>query len=276
MDTLQSQLWDSLNGKRYLLVLDDVWNEDQDQWDELASLLKAGAKGSKVIVTTRSKKDTAIMSTTASYELVGLSDEDCWGLFKQRAFGYGEEEEHLNLLAIGKQIVKKCGGVPLAAKTIGSLMRFKRKEREWLFVKESELWNICEGECGILPALRLSYNHLPTHLKPCFAYCSVFPKSYEIKKEKLIQLWIAHGFVPYDISYNPRCRTVEDIGNEYFNDLLGMSFFHDLKQCEDGVLTECKMHDLIHDLAKSVAGTEFMILEHGHEPSNFAQILSCS
>ncbi|PIA51847.1 hypothetical protein AQUCO_01000021v1 [Aquilegia coerulea] len=268
MDALQSRLWALLSGKRYLLVLDDVWNEDQDVWDDFKSLLTGGANGSKIIVTTRNKKVATIMGSTSTYDLQGLSEDDCWALFKQRAFGQVEEkEEHQNLLAIGKQIIKKCSGVPLAANTIGSLMRFKREETEWLFVQESELWNVCEGENGILPALRLSYNHLPTHLKPCFVYCSIFPKNFEIKKEKLIHQWIAQGYIK---SFEHR-RNVEDTGEEYFNDLLAMSFLQGLQEGNDGRIIKCKTHDVIHDLATSVSESEFMILEHGHEPGIFAK-----
>ncbi|KAJ4978934.1 hypothetical protein NE237_009714 [Protea cynaroides] len=116
------------------------------------------------------------MGTFPAYHLKGLSEEDCWALFKQRAFGMGREE-NANLVVIGKEIVKKCGGVPLTAKALGNLMRFKHKETEWLFVRE------------------LSYNHLPSHLRQCFTYCSIFPKDYKIEKEQLVHLWMANGFI---------------------------------------------------------------------------------
>ncbi|XVE95128.1 hypothetical protein REPUB_Repub02eG0069700 [Reevesia pubescens] len=125
MDVLQYQLRDLLFRKRYLLVLDDVWNKDIDEWDKLKSLLKLGAEGSKVIVTTRSAKVAAIMGTMSFHHLKGLSQDDCWTLFKKRAFAH-DQHDYPNLLPIGKQIVQKCEGVPLAAKTLGSLMRFKR------------------------------------------------------------------------------------------------------------------------------------------------------
>lgn len=114
-------------------MLDDVWNEDADEWDKLRVLLKCGADGSRVIVTTQSEKVALIMGTMPPHRLEGLCDDDCWELFKQRAFA-NDQREYPNLLPIGKQIVKKCSGVPLAAKTLGSLMRFKRKPEEWLSV----------------------------------------------------------------------------------------------------------------------------------------------
>ncbi|KAJ4701527.1 Disease resistance protein [Melia azedarach] len=265
MDVLQSQLRHLLRGKRYLLVLDDVWNEDDDEWDKLRISLTDGAEGSKVIVTTRSAKVAVVVGTISPYYLKGLSHDDCWELFKQRAFAPGEAD--LNFLPIGKEIVKKCGGIPLAAKALGSLMRFKKEEGEWLYVQESDLWNECEGENRILPALRLSYSHLPSNLKCCFAYCSVFPKNWVIKKDDVIHLWIAEGL----IQSNYERKSLEDVGNDYFNGLRWMFFFQDVNKDSDGNVIECKMHDLIHDLAQSVVGDEFVILEHGHVPAHLAQ-----
>ncbi|GMY17489.1 putative disease resistance protein RGA3 isoform X1 [Fagus crenata] len=256
MNVLQFRLEELLFEKRYLLVLDDVWNEDHNEWDNLRISLRSGMEGSKIIVTTRSEKVASIMGTTYIHQLKGLSGDNCWALFKQRAFGHNEDH-HPNLLAIGKQIVKKCGGVPLAAKTLGSVMRFKREEKEWLFVQDSDLWDVSKGDNGILPALRLSYSHLPSHLKGCFAYCSIFPKNYIFKKEKLIQLWIAEGLIQ---SLEGR-KSLEFIGNEYFNNLVWMSFFLDVQRGDHGSIVECKMHNLIHDLAQSVAGNEYLKLE---------------
>ncbi|EOY15576.1 Nbs-lrr resistance protein, putative [Theobroma cacao] len=266
MDVLQFRLQELLFGKRYLLVLDDVWNEDDSEWERLRMSLRSGVEGSRIIVTTRSKKVALMMGSTYTYQLEGLSDNDCWALFKQRAFG-NNEVEHQNLIPIGRQIVKKCRGVPLAAKTLGSLMRFKREERDWLVVQESDLWNVSQSENGILPALRLSYSHMPSHLKACFAYCSIFPKNYIIKKEKLIQLWIAGGFIQ-----SPEGRkSLEFIGNEYFDDLVWMFFFQDIQKSENGNIIECKMHDLIHDLAQSIVGNEFNMLENDNIREDLCQ-----
>ena len=256
MDALQSRLQELLLEKRYLLVLDDVWNEDQNEWDNLRTSLSSGVEGSKIIVTTRSEKVATIMGTTYTHHLEGLSEDNCWALFKQRAFGHNEDH-HPNLSTIGKQIVKKCGGVPLAAKTLGSVMRFKREEREWLFVQESDLWDVSESDNGILPALRLSFSHLASHLKGCFAYCSIFPRNYIFKKEKLIQLWIAEGLIQ---SPEGR-RSLEFIGNEYFDDLVWTSFFQAIQRDDHGNIIEYKMHNLIHDLAQSVSGSEYLKLE---------------
>ncbi|KAG5592413.1 hypothetical protein H5410_042927 [Solanum commersonii] len=215
LDPLQKKLQELLNGKRYLLVLDDVWNDDQQKWDNLRAVLKVGTSGASVLITTRLEKVGSIMGTLQPYELSHLSQEDCSLLFMQRAFGH-QEEINPNFVSMGKEIVKKCGGVPLAAKTLGGLLRFERKEREWEHVRDSEIWNLPQHESTILPVLRLSYHHLPLDLRQCFAYCAVFPKDTKMEKEKLISLWMAH-----EIEVKS--------GKTYF-----------------------KMHDLTHDLATSL------------------------
>ncbi|XP_010917835.2 disease resistance protein RGA2 [Elaeis guineensis] len=257
IEMMQSLLREKLRERRFLLVLDDVWNEEEAEWERLKPLLRGGKKGNKIVVTTRSKRVACIMGSSAPLRLQGLSIADCWTLFRQRAFGLGRGEETPRLAEIGKEIVQKCGGLPLAAKALGSLISSKRGEVEWLAVKNSEIWKLPAKETGILPALRLSYDHLPSHLKPCFAYCSLFPKDFRIDRERLIQLWIAEGFIqPSDSNMD-----LENIGNQFFNDLLWRSFFQDAERDSDGNVTVCKMHDLVHDLACCVIGDEAVIME---------------
>nr|DAD29832.1 TPA_asm: hypothetical protein HUJ06_031300 [Nelumbo nucifera] len=271
MEQLQASLRKAVDGRRYLLVLDDVWNEDQEKWDYLKNLLMGGSLGSKILVTTRIQKVATIMGSVETYRLQGLSDDECWELFRRRAFQAGEEQRHPKLVEIGREIVRKCRGVPLAARTLGSLMRLKRKESEWLFVKDNEIWRIEKeaidgGAKGnkILPSLRLSYDYLPSKLKQCFAYCAIFPKDQEIEKETLIQLWMAQGFIgSYQGSSSSSERSLEEIGEEYFNDLLWRCMFQEAKEDEEGNIVSCKMHDLVHDLAQSVAGVECFRVEVG-------------
>ncbi|RVW19734.1 putative disease resistance protein RGA4 [Vitis vinifera] len=217
MEVIQQRIRELVMGKRFLLVLDDVWSDDHDKWERLKNSVRHGSEGSKILVTTRSEKVALIMGTIAPYYLKGLPEDDCWSLFEQRAFKLGVPKE-ASIVAIGNDIVKKCRGVPLAAKTLGSLMCFKREKSEWVDVKDSEIWNLLGGENGILQVLRLSYDDLPSHLKQCFAYCSIFPKDYCIEKENLVQLWMAEGFLPSSGRKAP-----EEVGNEYFNELLWRS-----------------------------------------------------
>jgi hypothetical protein len=138
---------------------------------------------------------------------------------------------------IGKEIVKKLKGLPLAAKAIGSLLCTKEIEGDWKNILKSEIWELPSDKNNILPALRLSYSHLPAILKQCFAFCSVFPKDYMFEKGRLVQIWMALGFIQPQGS-----RRMEDIGSSYFDELVNMSFFQHHK---DGYV----MHDAVHDLA---------------------------
>ncbi|XP_047951745.1 disease resistance protein RGA2-like isoform X2 [Salvia hispanica] len=241
LDVVERRLWELLSQKRYLIVLDDVWNDHQEKWLELKDILSCGSTGASIIVTTRQQKVADIMGTLAAHDIKGLSDENCWMLLRSRAFG-PKEEVCTQLEMIGKEIVKKCVGVPLAAKVLGGILRFKRKQKEWLYVRDSELWKLSPEGSLIMPTLRLSYHHLPMELRQCFAYFAAFPKDHEIDKDELIRLWIAHGHIS-----SKENMEVEDVGNEICNELLLRSLL--LSTFSDNKII---MHDLVHDLAQSV------------------------
>jgi hypothetical protein len=116
-----------------------------------------------------------------------------------------------NLVEIGKDIVSKCGGLPLAVRTLGCFLNRKGEdEDEWLSVKNSEIWELIQKENDVLPVLRLTYDQMPQYLKPCFAFCSLFPKNNSIDKETLIHMWMAQGFLPSSDAIPP-----EKIGHRY-------------------------------------------------------------
>ncbi|XP_034701774.1 putative disease resistance RPP13-like protein 1 isoform X3 [Vitis riparia] len=193
LNQLQVKLKERINKKKFLLVLDDVWNEDSSNWAMLQTPLKGGAKGSKIVVTTRSTKVAAVMRAVYSHCLGELSSEDSWSLFRKLAFENGDSSAYPQLEAIGKKIVDKCQGLPLAVKAVGGLLHSEVEARKWDDILNSQIWDLSTDT--VLPALRLSYNYLPSHLKQCFAYCSIFPKDYELEKEKLILLWMAEGLL---------------------------------------------------------------------------------
>ncbi|XP_075646575.1 putative disease resistance protein RGA1 [Castanea sativa] len=253
MEQLQYQLRKKIDQKKYLLVLDDVWNEDSQKWEKLKDLLIGGAVGSRIVITTGIKKVVDITSPVAIYNLNGLFEDQSWSLFKQIAFRKEQETNTLRLEEIGREIVLKCQGVPLAIKSVGSVLRFKEKELEWLYVKNNMLESVTQQESGIFAILKLSYDHLPAHLKSCFAFCSLFPKDYIIDKVTLIQLWIAQGFI------QSSKKQLEDVAEEYFRDLLWRSFFEKVRN-GFGDSKYYKMHDLIHDLAQSIAGVECTLI----------------
>ncbi|XP_078158322.1 disease resistance protein RGA2-like [Carex rostrata] len=252
MEMLQRHLHQVLCGKRYILVLDDVWNENANEWERLRAWLNGGDSGSVVIVTTRSGRVGTIMGTVESYNLGCLGVEESWGLFQKRAFSKGVKECQ-ELVEIGKNMVQNCRGLPLAISTLGSLMSYKSEVTEWLAVlEESKIWEQRPVKEEVLPVLRLSYDHLPSYMKPCFAFCAVYPKDYVMDKDKLIQFWMANGFIPSDGS-----SSLEMKGNDIFIELAWRSFFQEVRQSRtrgQWSKTTCKMHDMMHDLAQSIMG----------------------
>ncbi|RVW40758.1 putative disease resistance RPP13-like protein 1 [Vitis vinifera] len=123
-----------------------------------------GSKGSKVIVTTRNKNVTLMMGAAKNvHKLNPLSEDACWSVFEKHAFEHRDINDHPNLVSIGRKIVGKCGGLPLAAKALGSLLRSKQSEAEW----ETR----------------------------CFAYCAMFPKNWKFESQGLVLLWMAEGLI---------------------------------------------------------------------------------
>ncbi|MFQ6667528.1 hypothetical protein Gotur_033511 [Gossypium turneri] len=164
MQTLQNSLRGNIDGKKYVLVLDDVWNDDLEKWFSLKTLLLDGANGS-------------------------LSRNESWSLLKQMACKEESlESNDSHLKAIRIEIAEKCGGVPLTLREIG----------------------------------RLSYDHLPSHLKQCFAYYSLIPKDTNFRVKRLIRYWMAQGFIQRTSGNDD---DLEDAGHDYFKDLLWRNFF---------------------------------------------------
>ncbi|KAF7850698.1 hypothetical protein BT93_L5099 [Corymbia citriodora subsp. variegata] len=249
LDIQQSQtfLRDTIRDKKFLLVLDDIWSNDRGRWEELKALLTQGASGSKIIVTTRSSEVASIMGTHLAHNLRGLSHKDSMALFKKWAFDPKERQPHPHLLDIGNNIVKKCQGVPLLVKTMGSLLYTKDEERYWAHIRDSETWKLVEETKDILPILKLSYDHLPSHLKRCFATFSLFPRGYEIHSDFLVSLWMSLGV----ISSTTEKLSLEDVGVGYVKLLWKRSLIQEVKESES--VLHFKMHDLVHSLAMIVA-----------------------
>ncbi|KEH16617.1 disease resistance protein RGA2 [Medicago truncatula] len=248
LESMQQKVQEILQKNRYLLVLDDVWTEDKEKWNKLKSLLLNGKKGASILITTRLDIVASIMGTSDAHHLASLSDDDIWSLFKQQAFGENREER-AELVAIGKKLVRKCVGSPLAAKVLGSSLCCTSNEHQWISVLESEFWNLPEVD-SIMSALRISYFNLKLSLRPCFAFCAVFPKGFEMVKENLIHLWMANGLVTSRGNLQ-----MEHVGDEVWNQLWQRSFFQEVKSDLAGNIT-FRMHDFIHDLAQSIMEKE--------------------
>ncbi|XP_027157959.1 putative disease resistance RPP13-like protein 1 [Coffea eugenioides] len=267
LNMVQVKLSEALTRKRFLIVLDDVWNEKYEDWDILRRPFLVGSSGSKIIVTTRNQRVASVVSSTSGYSLEVLTDDESLWLLARHALGRTNFDRYPNLEGIGRSIVRKCKNLPLAVKTLGGLLRDRSTPDEWTDILNSEIWEIKEDQSDILPALRLSYYHLPAHLKPCFAYCSIFPKDYEFDKYELVLLWMAEGF----LEESKASDLMEDIGDNYFKELLMRSFFQ--QSSSTSTSSRFVMHDLINDLARYVAGDFCSRLTDGLEENIKCTIL---
>ncbi|KAH0981853.1 hypothetical protein GBA52_009030 [Prunus armeniaca] len=239
LNLLQVELSEELRGKKFLFVLDDLWNEKYTDWNYLQTPFTSGARGSKVIVTTRNKNVASFMQNVPTQHLEPLSHEDCWSLLAKHAFGNVSCSAYPSLEEIGKKIARKCNGLPLAAQTLGGLLRSRLDSEVWNRVLNNSIWDLPSEKSDILPALGLSYHYLPAKLKRCFIYCSIFPKDYEFKVEDVVFLWMAEGL----ISQAENGDNMEEVAKEYFDELLSRSLFQTSRK------SSFIMHDLINDLA---------------------------
>ncbi|XP_057781527.1 putative disease resistance protein RGA3 [Salvia miltiorrhiza] len=244
-----SKLEKALKDKTYLLILDDVWNEDLSEWDDfINSLLGVSCvKGNAIVVTTRKMAVASIVNPLHTHELKGLSKEDCWSIIRAKTFGEGNVPSDFE--AIGKSIARRCQGLPLAANVAGGVLRNKPEEK-WRSIEEKWL-SPDEGGDNITNILRLSFDNLSLpSLKKCFAYCAMFPKGSQIMKQELIEMWMAEGFLQADGRDD-----MESVGEKFINVLLHNSLLQVSNRDYFGNVESCGMHDLVHDLACSVSSS---------------------
>jgi len=257
LDDLQQILSREVGKKRFLLILDDIWpnalNDDGRCWRNFCAPLKNVLQGSIMLVTTRFAEVAGIVGTMDSFALEGLNDNVFWDFFKLCVFG--SEDYHIapQLEQIGRRIISKLKGAPLAAITIGKLLQKSLDPAHWNDILNSELWQLRQRETDILPALRLSYMYLPFHLKRCFSFCATYPKDYNFDKPSLAEIWVAEGFVEPQGSI-----PLQHIGGQYFEDLVNLSFFQKLRG-------KYVIHDLMHDMAQLVSKGECFIVKNSSD-----------
>ncbi|KAF3450287.1 hypothetical protein FNV43_RR06367 [Rhamnella rubrinervis] len=252
LQALLQRIRESIEGKKFLLVLDDVWTEDREVWERFIQPFRSGAAGSRMLITTRKHKVATMMDvpTPMIINVELLSEEHCWSIFSQLAFFERNGEERQQLEEIGRKIANKCKGLPLQAKTLGGLMRFKETKRDWEDVLSDKIWESNDEKIKHFAPFLLSYYDLPPLEKRCFSYCSVFPKDYEFRRDELIEMWMSQGYLRSD--ENPENR-----GQNCFKNLIMQSLFQDFrKDDDDGSIVGCKMHDILHDLAQFLTKNE--------------------
>ncbi|KAL1538673.1 putative disease resistance protein RGA3 [Salvia divinorum] len=245
LEATLERLVELIAGKRILLVLDDVWTEDDDKWEPLKNALKNGGASTTVLVTTRNVNVAKVMGTMDRdiYRLGLLSEDDCRLLLEHIALS-GRSVEGFE--DVCEKIARKCNGLPLAAKTLGSLLRFKDTLEEWENVCMSRVWEFKEVKEKLFPHLLLSYNELSPMHKRCFSYCSFFPKDEKIRVEEVIRIWMALGYL--GSSTESGGDNLELIGQECFKNLASRSLFQEFE--EDRQIDSFKLHDIVYEFAQ--------------------------
>ncbi|KAI3455508.1 hypothetical protein Pfo_012171 [Paulownia fortunei] len=259
LETLGQRIKAIVSKKSFLLVLDNVWTEDRTKWESLKNCL-VGARGCRILVTTRSEIAARMMGTTHLQRLSLLSDADCGRILNRIALDGRSEEENEKYRVIGLEIAKKCNGLPLAARTIGSMLALRFTVQEWRDVLESPLWKYEDEISDLFRLLTLSYHDLSPILKRCFLSCVLYSKGSQLHADELIRIWMAQGY----ISSSATLDQVQLKGVQYFQKLSMRSFFQELerdKHGEGNVL--CKMHDIMHDFANYLSTSEYYFILDG-------------
>ncbi|KAL0927787.1 hypothetical protein M5K25_001997 [Dendrobium thyrsiflorum] len=247
---LQRLVEEEVKSKKFLLILDDIWEEDEkdkSKWEVVLPALASGGFGSKILVTTRTDLvaqmfDKVIKKKTEKVKLTGLEEDECLQLLNSHALAGVENppDDHKQLRAIAGKIVKKLLGSPLAIKVIGGILKDNLDEKHWRKVLESVLldWNSIDS------ILRLNFIVLPNHLQNCFAFCCMFPYDHTFHKDDLVRMWIALDFIQPS-----QKKTLEEIGGRYFDVLVKKKLF-------DKIGDDYKIHELIHELVSKFFAQE--------------------
>nr|ACU64880.1 Nbs3-OP [Oryza punctata] len=266
---LSDYLRKRLTEKRYFVVLDDLWSLDAWNWINDIAFPKNNNKGSRIVVTTRDVGLAEKCTTTSLvYHLEHLQMNDAITLLLRKTSKTHEDmETNKNTQKIVEQIVNKCGRLPLAILTIGAVLATKQV-LEWdKFYKQlpSELESNPSLE-ALRRMVTLGYNHLPSHLKSCFLYLSIFPEDFEIKRSRLVNRWIAEGFVRSMVG-----MTTKDVGESYFIELINRSMIQRSRVGIEGKIKSCRIHDIMRDITVSISREENFVLLPMHDGSDLAQ-----
>ncbi|XP_022868965.1 disease resistance protein RPP13-like [Olea europaea var. sylvestris] len=252
-ENLEANLFAFLQEKRFVIFFDDIWHIES--WDTLRLGIPTHSQnGSRIIITSRnSGVGRYVGSESSLHVLEPLDFENSWELFTKliaSSLTKGLED-------IGKQIIERCGGMPLAiVVTVGMLRERETSDIEW----KSVLKNIGQDDQDkCLKILALSYKDLPTVLKPCFLYLGLYPEDHEIRATQLIHMWTAEKFLQGIGDLEP-----EDVGEEYVKKLVARNLIQVVSRRFDGRVRSCRIHDLLRSLCINLAKENnfFYTLDH--------------
>ncbi|XP_060210042.1 putative late blight resistance protein homolog R1B-16 [Lycium barbarum] len=271
-DQLADRLQKHLKGKRYLVVIDDIWTTRA--WDDIQLCFPDCNNGSRILLTTRNGEVAEYASLGKHpYHMRLMNFDESWSLLYEKVFAKDSFPPEFEQL--GKQIASKCGGLPLAIVVIaGLLSNIGKALTEWQSVAEnvsSVVSTDLEAQC--MRVLALSYYHLPSHLKPCFLYFAIFPEDKVIAVAKLVNLWAAEGFLKSD-----EMKSIEEVAEKCLKDLVDRSLISVHHLSFDGKIDFCRMHDVTRELClREARNMDFVNVLGGKSNQNpCAQSMQCS
>ncbi|KAJ1275266.1 hypothetical protein BS78_05G123400 [Paspalum vaginatum] len=258
---LKGEIEKRLENRKCLIVLDDVWEQNvyfliRDAFQNI--------QASRIVITTRKDHVGALASSTRHLELQPLGEEDAFKLFCRRAFYNKDHECPEEFKAIATKIVDRCHGLPLAIVTIGSLLSSRPQIEIWKHTYHQLQSELSKSD-HVRAILNLSYHDLPGDLRNCFLYCSLFPEDYPMSRESLVRMWVAEGFVltkekkaREDVSEGNlmELNTREDVAEGNLMELIHRNMLEVVEYDELGRVNTFKMHDIMRELAISVAKDE--------------------
>ncbi|GJN07353.1 hypothetical protein PR202_ga25177 [Eleusine coracana subsp. coracana] len=242
-----------LNGKRFILVLDDVW--EKDVWIKIMNVFPANCT-SRFVLTSRHKEVASLAaSSDCIMGLELLKERHSWELFCNVAFRNNDDKRcPMELHDLAAKFIKMCEGLPLAITCIGHLLFFKHPTHsEWKKVHDDLVLQLTKHVIpGVDMILKLSLEDLPYELKNCFLHCALFPEDYEMNRKRLIRHWIAAGF----IIVQKGNQALEEVAEGYLNELVNRSLLQVVERNEFGRVRRCRMHDIVRHLALDKAENE--------------------
>ncbi|XP_058201763.1 putative late blight resistance protein homolog R1B-23 [Rhododendron vialii] len=256
-DKLGEVMHKCLKGKKYLIVLDDIWGIEA--WNDIQRSLPKECNGSKVLFTSRLPVEPNSIRCVPHY-LAPLPESRSWELLEKKVFG--KKCCPLELVGIGEHIAKKCEGLPLAIVTIAGILEVKDKTLDlWEEVSKSLSSIIAKNQDSCMKILELSYNYLPLHLKACFVYIAGFPEDSEILVRELIWFWIAEGF----IQQSEEDKRLEDVAKDYLSSLIDRNLVMVARKRSFGGIKACRIHDLLRELClKKAEEDNFLVQIYGN------------
>ncbi|KAG2301255.1 hypothetical protein Bca52824_029906 [Brassica carinata] len=253
-EELQEKIVGVFETQKALIVIDDIWRKED--WDLIKKVFLP-KKGWKVLLTSRNE-EVALHADKqcVTFKPECLTFEESWDLFQRTAFPIKDTAEfkiNENMKEIGKEMIKHCGGLPLALKVLGRLLGEKHALHEWERIYESISSNMAGGFEDVFHVLCLSFEELPVYLKQCFLYLAIFPEDYEISVAKLSFYWAAER-IPRPRYYDG--ASIREVADAYIEELVKRNMVISKRDVDTLRFETCQLHDMMREVCLSKSEEE--------------------